>query len=506
MPAAGGEPRLMTCNTNNMNSWHSWSPNSKWLVFSSKNKGPYTQLYLTHIDETGNDSPPVFIENLTFSSKAANIPEFVPPKASGLCKMVDDFSGGAIYLTRLADLSWKDDRYKDALKYLEDAIKADSSDFDAYKLRIDLNFALKNSGSKEDLRYRRIAADLINKQIRQDPRNKSLYVKRGQLRFVNDDFEGALRDAESALQLNAKDFDGYKLLSDTYENMGQIDKAISYRKKMLELNPDDISLAQSLALLYHMNNQTQQGYELLNELIAKHPRIADLYVTRVNMMPKGKDLQAVKADLDRAIAVEPDYHVPFILRSSYYNRISMADMAKQDLTRAIELLEEKINKNPQNAPLLIYYAQAMEQMGDVQRALSEYESYLKSWPVNHVVLVNMAKIYTSQKLWQKVIDTYTTIFDNFPDATRVLFDRSLAYEQSGNLHKALDDLNVVIRSYPEDYSYYYYRSRIKKQLGDQDGYVSDLKTIARILKELSLKRKLNQEEQDILASIQKQFN
>jgi hypothetical protein len=47
MRANGGAPRLMKCNTDNMNSWHSWSPNSKWLVFSSKNKGPYTQLYLT---------------------------------------------------------------------------------------------------------------------------------------------------------------------------------------------------------------------------------------------------------------------------------------------------------------------------------------------------------------------------------------------------------------------------------------------------------------------------
>ena len=36
MPAEGGEPRLMNCNTESMNSWHSWSPNSKWLVFSSK--------------------------------------------------------------------------------------------------------------------------------------------------------------------------------------------------------------------------------------------------------------------------------------------------------------------------------------------------------------------------------------------------------------------------------------------------------------------------------------
>ena len=59
IPAEGGVARRLRYNTARMNSWHSWSSNSRWLVFSSKVNGPYTQLFLTHIDEDGNDSPPV---------------------------------------------------------------------------------------------------------------------------------------------------------------------------------------------------------------------------------------------------------------------------------------------------------------------------------------------------------------------------------------------------------------------------------------------------------------
>jgi hypothetical protein len=66
-----------------MNSWHSWSPNGRWLVFSSKANGPYTQLFLTHIDEQGRSSPPVALDWFTSPGRAANIPEFVnaPPGA-----------------------------------------------------------------------------------------------------------------------------------------------------------------------------------------------------------------------------------------------------------------------------------------------------------------------------------------------------------------------------------------------------------------------------------------
>jgi hypothetical protein len=77
MPAEGGVARRMRCNTNLLNSWHSLSPNSRWLVFASKANTPFTQLFLTHIDENGNDSPPVLLTRLNSLEYAANIPELV---------------------------------------------------------------------------------------------------------------------------------------------------------------------------------------------------------------------------------------------------------------------------------------------------------------------------------------------------------------------------------------------------------------------------------------------
>ena len=67
----------MRCNTPLMNSWHSFSPNGRWLVFSSKSLSPYTQMFLTHIEERGEDSPALRIENATAANRAVNIPEFV---------------------------------------------------------------------------------------------------------------------------------------------------------------------------------------------------------------------------------------------------------------------------------------------------------------------------------------------------------------------------------------------------------------------------------------------
>lgn len=77
VPIGGGEARLMNCNTPEMNSWHSFAPNGRWMVFSSKGYSPYTQMFLTHIDADGMDTPPVLVSDGTAANRAVNLPEFV---------------------------------------------------------------------------------------------------------------------------------------------------------------------------------------------------------------------------------------------------------------------------------------------------------------------------------------------------------------------------------------------------------------------------------------------
>ena len=71
-------------NSDDTESYHCWSHNSRWMVFSSRRiDGLYTRLYITHIDEQGNASKPFLLPqkdpkryyaDLLFSY---NIPEFI---------------------------------------------------------------------------------------------------------------------------------------------------------------------------------------------------------------------------------------------------------------------------------------------------------------------------------------------------------------------------------------------------------------------------------------------
>lgn len=74
---------LAEINSNDVESYHSWSSNGKWIIFSTKrDDGGYTRLYLSHFNENGTFSKPFLLpqKNPDFSDKylfSYNIPEFM---------------------------------------------------------------------------------------------------------------------------------------------------------------------------------------------------------------------------------------------------------------------------------------------------------------------------------------------------------------------------------------------------------------------------------------------
>lgn len=54
--------KMKAVNSDDTESFHNWSSNSRWVVFSSRrDNGLYTRLYFSHIDEEGRDSKPFLL-------------------------------------------------------------------------------------------------------------------------------------------------------------------------------------------------------------------------------------------------------------------------------------------------------------------------------------------------------------------------------------------------------------------------------------------------------------
>lgn len=197
VPAEGGGARRMRCNRRLMNSWHSFSANRRWLVFASKARSPYTQLYLTHIDENGNDSPPVLIENTTAANRAANIPEFINIGKNGLEKI--DVPAAEFY--RLYDLAWQlaeTGRAAEAIAAWREALRLEPEDA---KANNNLGGLLLGQGRLDE------AEACLRRALRSDPELAGarsslgvLLMQRGRWEEARVQFERAIALAPSSAE------------------------------------------------------------------------------------------------------------------------------------------------------------------------------------------------------------------------------------------------------------------------------------------------------------------
>ena len=82
----GTHEPLTEANSPDVESYHSWSSNSRWIVFSSRRMdGLYTRPYIAYIDAQGKASKPFVLPQKSADfyldfMKSYNIPEFVTGK------------------------------------------------------------------------------------------------------------------------------------------------------------------------------------------------------------------------------------------------------------------------------------------------------------------------------------------------------------------------------------------------------------------------------------------
>ena len=97
-------------NSADVDSYHSWSSSSRWVIFSSRREdGLYTRLYISHIDESGNCAKPFMLpqKDPDFSKgffKSFNIPEFTAGKVIAQEKDIADRAVN----DKGTDIRWKD--------------------------------------------------------------------------------------------------------------------------------------------------------------------------------------------------------------------------------------------------------------------------------------------------------------------------------------------------------------------------------------------------------------
>ncbi len=271
IPAEGGEPRKLRANTKRMNSWHSFSPNGKWLVFTSKAYSPYTQLFLTHIDEQGCSTPAVLLSNFTAPDRAANIPEFVNAEASAIKSIRGEFLDDYSYV-RAGDAFFRTGETDNAIEEYKNALQLNPRNAVAHRQLGFLFYNAKGMHEQGMQHYR--------KAMESDPNDPRIHHDLGMALLHQRDFDRAAAHLLVALRGMPHGLDKqYNLLSmqrsigQAMLGKGDLEQAELHLSEAARLEPNSAATHYLLAAALAERWKLDEALEHYRKAVSLDPRI-----------------------------------------------------------------------------------------------------------------------------------------------------------------------------------------------------------------------------------------
>ena len=377
MPAQGGKARRMECNTNRMNSWHSWSPNSKWMVFASKLFSAYTQLFLTHIKDDGSSTPPVLLQNFVSKKRAANIPEFVNTNPGSIERINEEFVDDVSFVrasieyvrvhefdkaeklclkalsinpnneranASIATILYGRGKYQEANVHYEKVLSLNNHNADVHYL---YGQSLMRLGQTKKAKEHLLSAG------KGKPYDPILQVSIGNVFAREKDYQLAIERYEAALAYDQACWFARMRLGRLLRNMGRFREAVAEQEKAVLANNrswevfDELALAQielgqyakaekalvrarrlaprnkvkpivHLAKLALAKRQAKKAEKLLHEALARAPRDGETHATMGDVLSMQGRLRAAKKHYRAALYSPGDkVHVHLALGQLY---------------------------------------------------------------------------------------------------------------------------------------------------------------------------------------------
>lgn len=346
VPTAGGEARRLTYNTPRMNSWHSWSSNSRWLVFSSKANGPYTQLWLTHIDEQGKDTPPVLLERFTDPDRAANIPEFVALEGDAIAEIRERFLDPYSFL-RAGTANQRTGDLKGAERLFRRGLELSPDDPELHNA---LGWNLFQAGRPAE------AIPEYQLAIDGDPRHSKAHNNMGLALLELGRSPEAAAHFVASLEIEPR-AEIYSDLGFVQARLGMHAEAEASYRKALELDPNCASAHVNLAVELVRNGDMAQAESHYRKALLIRPTAEVHNGLGVTLDRQQRSGEAI-AEFHRAIELDPKY-------TSAYNNLASTLARHGQLEEAVTYYRKSLAAKPNTAA---HYA-----LGGVLRVLGRKE-------------------------------------------------------------------------------------------------------------------------------------
>jgi tetratricopeptide (TPR) repeat protein len=291
--------------------------------------------------------------------------------------------------------------YKGAIAAYTEAIRLNPSN--AVKVAIYVNRA----GARSNLGDHQGALNDANQAIQLDPKNVFAYMNRANARGNLGDHQGALNDANQAIQLDPKNVFAYMNRANARGNLGDHQGALNDANQAIQLDSKNVFAYLLRAQAYTFLGNFQEALIDSNQAIQLNAKLPEGYIVRANAYVFLGDLQAALQDLKQSIQLNSKSFVGFGNRSEAYSLLKNYSAALTDADTTIRL-------NPANGWGYAARAIARTGLNDYQQAQTDFEKAVQLHPTNGAIYYWRGLLRLKQGNNQQAIADYLKAIQLIP--------------------------------------------------------------------------------------------
>jgi tetratricopeptide (TPR) repeat protein len=274
----------------------------------------------------------------------------------------------------------------------------------------------------------------LNAAISSDPKNDSLYFRRGLALWQLEAYDEALRDADKAIELDSLQPEYYDLLADifiSYRRPNDSRRAIDVMETAARRFPDDAATWLHLAELHLIVKQHGESLKCLDHVLQRDAQNADAFF------------------LTARVALD-----------------------KGDTLRAVRSLQKSVQLDAQNPTAWVMLGRLASNNGD-DRAVQYFDNALRLDSTNVSYEEFKAVHFVEKGQYDKAFQLYRNIVVKHPDYSNAYYDMGQMYLDLDSLNQAWQHFDLAIKTDQLFVKAYYYRGVTSEAKGDLKAAIAD---------------------------------
>lgn len=232
-------------------------------------------------------------------------------------------------------------------------------------------------------------------------------------------------------------------------NEGDFEQAIAFYKKALDANQNIPEVHYNLGMSYMRLKRIKDAIETFKKVIELNPKHTRAYIQIATIYSDRKDHETALNVLKNGLTANPD-------NAELLHHLGRAVRAMERYEESADLMRKALELNPRSATIMMDLANTLHMLDDFEHAFEYYKKALELKPDSVEALYNLGftlkkcgNMQQARTFFEHAIDIHTKALELRPNYPAARFSRALSYLTLGNFAQGWPEYEARWAAYNE---------------------------------------------------------